>query len=728
VLETDASLIVTTDHGRWPMAPSPVTALVGRDDDVEEIAGLLSTHGRRLVVLTGAGGIGKTRLALAVLAQSRPCWRDGAAFVDLSAVTDSRLVPDAIAAALGLMVQGRERPLDTLVRCLATQHMLLVLDNFEHVLGAAPVVADLAQRAPMLHVLVTSRVVLRLRGEREWRVNPLDVVPVGTTPAQLAETPAIRLFVERVRDVQPRFELTSENSSAMAELCRRLDGLPLALEIAAGWMRLLTPEQMLERLYERLERPGALVDLPGRQQTLTDTIEWSYALLPAPARQLLAGLSVFAAPFTVAAVEAVGARDGRCPTETLSTLLDHSMVSPAERPDGQRAFRLLNPIRRFAAARLDDARPLIGLESHLLDVLKAASVRHGSQDRAMRRLDSEQLNLQVVLTWLGRDGRPAGTLLRAIGDVWVWLLVRGHLRRTSELWQRIESLPHNGLSTESDRMARSWLMACQLLNGGDPAASAVLIDRILPDMRRLESPSRTALLLMGRAIARSHTAHSCAKADFDEALVIARDADDPLVLGYIAAHYGALLCTDGDVDRAWALHEEMLTIAITLDDQNLRAEAHYDLAMDAISADDPTSAQRQLAVAIRCYQEIDHLDGLSRCLGALSALALTCERRHLAARLIGATAAARDGIGLTPWPTVTEAERRIIERTTESLPRAEFVAQVASGRRQTIADALADAVALGCDQWSPPEDTAIPGQQRRQHVFDARIRYLQISG
>jgi predicted ATPase len=421
--------------------------------------GLLSTRDRRIVVLTGAGGIGKTRLALAVLERSRPHWRDGTAFVDLSAVTDPERVPDAIASALGVVVQGQERPLDTLGRRLAGREMLIVLDNFEQVLDAAPVVADLAERAPRLHLLVTSRAVVRVRGGQQWRVDPLSVAPASGSWAELAQSPAVQLFIERVRDVQLGFELTSDNARAVAELCCRLDGLPLALELAAAWMRLLTPEQMLKRLYERLERPGALADLPGRQQTLTETIEWSYSLLPASARLLLGRLSVFAAPFTAEAVQAVSARDGAAAIEDLSVLLDHSMVSPAERPDGERAFRLLNPIRRFAAARLDNTgETLSGLERYLLTVLKGASALYGSPDRCMRQLDSEQLNLQVVLSWLAREGRPPGPLLRAIGDVWIWLAVRGHLRRTSGLWQQIESLPQRGLRTETDQMARSWLI------------------------------------------------------------------------------------------------------------------------------------------------------------------------------------------------------------------------------------------------------------------------------
>ena len=196
--------------GARALAPSPVTALVGRDDDINEVVRLLRAQDRRLVVLTGAGGIGKTRLALAVMERTREHWRDGATFVDLSSVTDSRLVPDAIASALGLVVQGRERPLDTLERRLADRNMLIVVDNFEQVLEAAPVLADLLQRAAQLHLVVTSRVVLRVRGEREWRVEPLRAPPAGATAAAVAEAPAVRLFVERVRDVQPEFELTSD--------------------------------------------------------------------------------------------------------------------------------------------------------------------------------------------------------------------------------------------------------------------------------------------------------------------------------------------------------------------------------------------------------------------------------------------------------------------------------------------------------------------------------------
>jgi predicted ATPase len=663
------------------MAPSPVTSLVGREDDIDEVTGLLNTQDRRLVVLTGAGGIGKTRLALAVMEHTKAHWRDGAAFVDLSAVADPLLVPDDIAAALGMVVQGRERPLDALGRRLAGRNMLIVVDNFEQVLGAAPMLADLLQRAPELHLLVTSRVVLRVRGEQEWMVAPL------------AEAPAVRLLVERIRDIQPGFELTSENAQAVAELCRRLDGLPLALELAASWMRLLTPDQLLNGLYDRLDRPGALADLPGRQQTLTDTIEWSYDLLPPPAQQLLARLSVFAAPFTTEAAEAVCQQDGADAVTGLSTLLDYSMVSPASRPDGERAFRLLEPIRRFAAARLENADETTArLEHYLLDVLKTASATRGSQDRDMFRLDSEQPNLQVVLRWLAREGGPSGPLLQALGDIWVWMLIRGHYRRSSELWQQVESLPEEGLRTDRDRLARSFLTAGMLVNDGSFAEAVPLVDEMLPDARRLAKPWRTGLMLMLRGIARPYTANSPARADFEEALAVVRDSGDRLVLGYVLAHYGCILSLDGDASGARAPHEEMLRIARSLGDQNLRAEAHYDLALDALSAGDVASSRPNLVTAVRYYQNLDHLDGLTRCLGALTALALADEDSPLAARLIGAAAAARDRTGLTPWPAVSESERRTIERAQALLPRGEYEAQVASGRGQTTEDALTQAL------------------------------------
>jgi tetratricopeptide (TPR) repeat protein len=473
-----------------------------------------------------------------------------------------------------------------------------------------------------------------------------------------------------------------------------LGELPLALKLAAAWMRLLTPEQMLTQLYGRLEQPGALVDLPDRQQTLTNTISWSYNLLSSSAQELLARLSVFAAPFTVDGVVAVCGTDDADVFQDLSVLLDSSMVSPSERPDRQRGFQLLDPIRRFAAARLEKAdHTLSRLHRYVLEVLKAANARLGSQDLLMRRLDSEQRNLQVVIEWIGRNGQASGPLLRALGDVWGWMLACGHLRQSSELWQQIQSLPPSGLRTDSDRLALQWLKANRLLNDGVFAEAAALIDEMMPDARRIEMPARIALLLTAWAIVLPYAARGQARANFEEALVAARGADDPLVLGYVLS-YGLLLCVDGEATQAPERHRETLDIGRSLNDENLRAEAHYELALDVMLLGDPESAQSHLAVAADRYHDFDHLEGLTRCIGAFSALALQRGDSHLAARLIGAAAAARDNIGLTPWPSVTELEGRTNDRVRALVPGEAFSALVDSGRSLTIKDALAEARTL----------------------------------
>jgi tetratricopeptide (TPR) repeat protein len=284
--------------------------------------------------------------------------------------------------------------------------------------------------------------------------------------------------------------------------------------------------------------------------------------------------------------------------------------------------------------------------------------------------------------------------LRALGNVWVWLLVRGHLRQSATLWQHIAPLLAQEPRIGADRLARDWLLAAGWTAQAEFTKVIDLVDEILPDFRRVEKPSRTAGLLMARGVVRVYTAHDLARADFAEALAVARTAGDPISLGYVQAHYGALLFLDGDLDQARALHEETLTIGRSSGDQNLSAEAHYLLATDFLAARDAGSAAQQLAAAVRDYQSFGHLEGLARCLGALSALALQRDDPRLAARLIGAAAAVRDRVGLKPWPYVVEAEHRTIARAAARLPGGEYTANVAAGRSQTIDQALTAALPI----------------------------------
>ena len=571
--------------------------------------------------------------------------------------------------------------------------MLLVIDNFEQVLAAAPVVGRLLERSPGLHVLVTSRVVLRLRGEKEWRVEPLRVSAGESSLAVLARTPALQMLIERVRDVRAGFDLTDGNAAAVAELCRRLDGLPLALELAASWMRLLTPEQVLERLDQRMDQRGGLSDLPGRQQTLKATLEWSYELLPESARPFLARLSVFAAPFTAEAAEAVCGPDAGHAAENLATLLDHSMITPAERPDGKPAFRLLEMIRAFAAERLDNpGETLRRLERYMLGVLEEAGPELGSQDGARRLLDSEEPNLAVALRWAAQQP-VADQILRRFGEVWVWSLVRGNLRRATALRQQIDAWPAAALRHERDQMAQYFLVMVGTNQEGRWAELGALLDRILPDARRIEEPPRWGMMLVCRALARPYAPDSPASAELAEALTVTQDAQRPLLAGYTQSQYGNYLCVHGDPAAAREMHEQCQRTADARGDDNLRAEALYFLAMDSLAAGDPDPAHRHLEAAARYYTDIDHRDGLTRCLGMLSSLALCRGDPALAARLAGATAAARDEIGLVPWPNVAEAEGRVTESIQARLPAAEYGEQTAAGRSAGLEAAIAGALA-----------------------------------
>jgi hypothetical protein len=243
-------------------------------------------------------------------------------------------------------------------------------------------------------------------------------------------------------------------------------------------------------------------------------------------------------------------------------------------------------------------------------------------------------------------------------------------------------------------MARAFLLAGGWMNQGEFTKAVGTVDEVIADARDVEKPSRVALLLMTCGIARADIAHDQARADFAEALEVARAADDQVVLGYVQLHYGARLCLDGDNDQARALHQEVLAIARSIDDENLRAETHYLLAIDAMAVSDTQSAAPQLTAAVLHYRSIDHLEGLTRCAGALSELALQRGDPHLAARLIGSAGAVRDRFGLKPWPSVTQVERRTIQRVSTLLPADEYAAQLAAGRSQTIDDALTTALPI----------------------------------
>jgi predicted ATPase len=305
----------------------------------------------RLLTLTGAGGSGKTRLALALAEQVLPAFSDGVCFCELAPIDDAAVVLPTVAQALGLQEAGGEPPLERLKAFLFDRELLLCLDNLEQVAEAAAELAELLAAAPALRLLATSRERLHLQAEHEYPVEPLPLPDAAALPSleALARVDAVALFLERAQAVKPDFCLTEENADAVAAICRRLDGLPLALELAAARLKLLAPEALLARLEHALELlTGGARDLPARQQTLRATIEWSYQLLSEPEQRLFARLAVFVGGCTLEAAEHVCQAD----LDTLQSLVDKSLLRRGEDARGQRRFTMLETVREYALERL----------------------------------------------------------------------------------------------------------------------------------------------------------------------------------------------------------------------------------------------------------------------------------------------------------------------------------------------------------------------------------------
>jgi predicted ATPase len=603
-----------------PVQPTP---LIGRQQEIEAVRDLLSRDDVRLATLTGPGGTGKTRLSLQVAAELIDDFQDGVFFVELAPLSDPTLVVTTIAQAVGLQDIGGRPALDALVDYLSDKHLLLLLDNFEQILAAAPVVAELLGAAPGLKVLVTSRAVLRLRGEHEFPVPPLGLPEPGprSLAQELASYPAIALFSQRATAVRPGFGLTDENAVAVTDICRRLDGLPLAIELAAARVKLLAPQAMLARLERRLPLlTGGARDLPERQRTLRDTIAWSYDLLDEPERRLFRRLAVFVGGCTVEAAEAVCSVDsepGADVFDGIASLVDKSLLRQDDGPDAEPRFTMLETIREFGLEMLAAADEETRVRRRHLDWFAEFAEYcqpgvFGSDGPAwLDRTAADLDNLRAAMAWSVTDSRSgaARTGLRIAGplqQLWLWRdnVAEGQrwLEQTlaadaahSPAADQEATLPPARLGAHGAHPRVIALNGLSILlrhqrrfaEATIPADEALVLARAVRD-RRGEAQ---ALLSLG-FVALDLGEVDAAAPLLEEGLAVARGLGDLFATWRSHQLVGVLLRRRGQHERAWAMQEEGLAAARTMGslwNSAMSLNNLADLALDAGNLDRATA-------------------------------------------------------------------------------------------------------------------------------------------
>jgi predicted ATPase/class 3 adenylate cyclase len=547
--------------------PTQPTPLIGRKDELERAGSLLGRDDVRLLTFTGPGGTGKTRLACQVAAEVLEDFRDGVFFVNLAAIADAGLIVPTIAQTLAVRERAGQSLEDTLVEYLRGRRLLLLLDNFEQVLAGAPSVARLLSAAPELKVVATSRAPLRLASEHEYDVPPLDL-PAGEylpEPSVLSQYEAVALFVARARSVRADFAVTNENAPAIAEICVRLDGLPLAIELAAARVRALPPRALLSRLDRRFKllTMGA-VDAPARQQTLRAAIDWSYALLEEEEQRLLARLSVFAGGWDLEAAEAVCGREGPPDVvDGISSLVENSLVRVESGRHGEPRFSMLESIREYAQEMLGaggEAQTLRRLHAeHFLALSERADRTIMGDEVPLADAPEEQVqhelpNLRAAFEWAFEEGGPEFVLRLAAAASTAWGAGGWFGEARTLLTRALDAAPH--LQTLARARTLHALASLEIELGGYRRAEAVNA-QALELVRRLGDGLWLVRVLALTAEGRAHRGQvESARLALDEARTVADDLRSDHARCEVCLH-GAIVETlaDGN-ERAQALLEE----------------------------------------------------------------------------------------------------------------------------------------------------------------------------
>jgi predicted ATPase/DNA-binding SARP family transcriptional activator len=733
-----------SSHGTSPSLPAPLTDLIGREREIAELRQMLAST--RLVTLTGAGGIGKTRLATAVAHELMDTFPEGVALVPLASLRDASLVISAVAQSLEIRQHG-DRALDELVGAhLRDKRMLLVLDNFEHVVDAAPVLTDLLERCPHLKMMVTSRTRLRLRGEQEFPVAPLRYPDRTARPLTmpLAHYPAVALFARRAQEVQPTFEITPDNTPAVTAICQRLNGLPLAIELAAARSKILVPAAILARLDQPLAfLTGGPRDAPERQQTMRNTIQWSYALLSAEEQRLLHQLSVFAGGWTLEAAEAVVNPANALPIgvlDGLMSLVDKSLVNRFDQADGAPRFSLLEPIREFAMERLQASGEMAASHNRHAEYFAelpqpTADKLEGPQAGAwLDLLETEHDNFRAALRWATASGATEHGQRLAGGLAEFWF-ARGYL---SEGRRWLEELLRAGDGAETAVRAAVLRGVGEMARGqGDLEVarrmlgeSAALFHKLNKEQEVARTINRLGVLAMSlddmqQAHHYYEESHAISERIGDQlgaaralgnlAIVLIHQGDqqrarqllESIVPLYRRAGYQRGLAVvlgilagaaheQGDNHQALAWTEESLTLAQSMDEKLMVSQLLGHLGELSYTIGDHEGARRRLAESLAMSQEQGSKPKIARAIRLLGQVAQASSQPRRAALLFGAAEVLREHVS---WNAASPISRRLYEQSLAelraTLEAVELAGAWAEGKRMSLDEAVAYALSNG---------------------------------
>ena len=642
-----------------PHLPYPASSLVGRERDLEEVVGLLAQEHTRLVTLTGIGGVGKTRLAVEAAREAAGRFPDGTAFVGLAPLTDPSLAVSTVSRSFGLSESEGRSPQEALIDHLGNKRLLVVLDNFEHLLGAASEVAVLIEACPGLVVMATSRAPLRIRAERVYPVPPLALPASTRSPSEdeVLASPSGRLFAERALAASPGFALTRENAPSVAAICWRLAGLPLALELAAAKARMLDPATLLSRLDKALSSAWAR-DLPERQRTMNSMLDWSHDLLSEAERGLFRRLSVFSGGFALEAAEGVGVEPGAEGGKgdgseevlwLLGGLVDQSLVFAEAGDVGPTRYRMLEPVRQYALGRLEESGEAEGTRQHhaafYLALAEAAEpeLRGAGQVDWLGKLEEEHDNLRAALGWLLERGEAEAAAHLGY-SMYVFWWIRGY-HTEGRRWAEDILVRESDLSPVSRAKTLFVRGAMAMAQGDHPVAEACYTESyaLFGSVKDAYGGARPGLGL--GLLAMSGADAQQAERHLRESAKAASEAGDNFWASLSLSALGMVSLGRGDDDEAQASLAEGLALSKRAGDRFSRYIALYNRSVLAQARGDHDLAAALFEEGLTFSLEVGDHANIAYCLEGLATVAVAREEAYRAALLLGAAQRIREGGG-----------------------------------------------------------------------------------